>query len=223
MMDNANLAPVLEFLSQLQKHNNREWFEQNRAGYQSAKEQFEALVNQLIAALRAIEDLRDLTAKDCVMRIYRDVRFSKDKAPYRTHFAAAIAAGGRKSPRMPYYVQIAPQDQSFLAGGLYAPTGDQLAKFRAAIDHNAKPFKALLNTKSFKHLFGKLSGETLRTAPQGYARDHPEIELLRLKQVVASHPLLDKTILATTFPTHIVEIFTGLKPLLDHLNTLLLL
>jgi uncharacterized protein (TIGR02453 family) len=223
MNNSLQLNVVLDFLIDLQDNNNREWFEQNRAVYQNAKEQFEELINQVIVELRASEDLGNLTAKDCVMRIYRDVRFSKDKSPYRTHFAATIAAGGKKSPRMPYYLHIAPQDQSFLAGGLYAPTGEQLAKFRATIDHNAKPFKAVINTKLFKHLFGELSGETLKTAPQGYDRDHPEIELLRLKQVVATHPVLDKSILAPTFSAHVVETFTGLKPFLDYLNKILLL
>ena len=222
-MDKAiNLKPVLDFLIQLQDNNDRVWFEQNRATYQTAKEQFEQLVNQVIAELRAIEDLGDITAKDCVMRIYRDVRFSKDKSPYRTHLAASIAAGGKKSPRMPYYLHIAPYDQSFLAGGLYMPTAAQLARFREIIDQNAKPFKTLLNHKTFKHLFGELSGEKLgeklKTAPQGYSRDHPEIELLRLKQVIVSRALSDEAVLADTFLAQVVETCAGLKPLLDYLS-----
>ena len=216
-MNNAiDLKPVLDFLSQLEDNNDRTWFEQNRALYENAKQQFEQLVDQVIVELRAIEDLGDLTAKDCVMRIYRDVRFSKDKLPYRPHMAASIAAGGKKSARMPYYLHIAPHDQSFIAGGLYMPTSAQLTQFRAAIDRDAKPFKALLNGK-FKQLFGELSGEKLKTAPQGYARDHKEIELLRLKQVVATRALSDEAVLAAT-PTQIVETFAGLKPLLDYLN-----
>ncbi len=213
-----NLKPVLDFLAQLQENNSRDWFEQHRAAYQNAKAQFESLVAQVIEELRAIEDLGDITAKDCVMRIYRDVRFSKDKAPYRTNMAAAIAAGGKKSPHMPYYLHLAPHNESFLAGGLYMPTGAQLAKFRETIDHNAKPFKALINHKTFKHWFGELSSEKLKTAPQGYARDHPEIELLRLKQVIATHPLSDEALLGNALASQIIEIFRGLKPLLDYLN-----
>ena len=219
MMDDAiDLKPVLDFLSQLDDNNDRQWFEQNRVAYQTAKAQFESLVDRVIAALQAIEDLGDITAKDCVMRIHRDVRFSKDKSPYRTNMAAAIAAGGKKSPRMPYYLHIAPHNQSFLAGGLYMPTSEQLTRFRAIIDHDAKSFKALLKRQTFKQLFGELSGEKLKTAPQGYTRDHKEIELLRLKQVVATHPLSDEAVLAVTLPAQIVETFTGLKPLLDYLN-----
>jgi uncharacterized protein (TIGR02453 family) len=218
MDDAIDLKPVLDFLSQLDDHNDRQWFEQNRAAYQTAKAQFESLVDQVIAKLQAIEDLGDISAKDCVMRIHRDVRFSKDKSPYRTNMAAAIAAGGKKSPRMPYYLHIAPHDQSFLAGGLYLPTSEQLTRFRAIIDHDAQSLKALLNHPTFKQLFGELSGEKLKTAPQGYTQDHKEIELLRLKQVVATHPLSDEAVLAVTFPAQIVTTFTGLKPLLDYLN-----
>ncbi|MBW4581440.1 MAG: DUF2461 domain-containing protein [Tildeniella nuda ZEHNDER 1965/U140] len=218
-MSNAiNLKPVLDFLIQLQDNNDRAWFEQHRASYENAKTQFEQLVDEVIAEFRAIEDLGNITAKDCVMRIYRDVRFSKDKSPYRTHFAASIAAGGKKSSRMPYYLHLAPQNQSFLAGGLYMPTAAQLTRFRKTIDHDAKPFKALLNHKTFKQWFGELSGEKLKTAPQGYARDHKEIELLRLKQVIATHPVSDEAVLAATFPAQMIEIFSGLKPLLDYLN-----
>lgn len=217
-MTAINLQPVLDFLVQLENNNERAWFEQHRDAYESAKAQFEQLVDEVIAAFRAIEDLGNITAKDCVMRIYRDVRFSKDKSPYRTHFAASIAAGGKKSVRMPYYLHIAPHNESFIAGGLYMPTSAQLTQFRETIDHNAKPFKTLINNKTFKHLFGELSGEKLKTAPQGYVRDHPEIELLRLKQVTAAHPLSDEAVLAATFSAQIIEVFTGLKPLLDYLN-----
>ncbi len=218
MNSTVNLKPALDFLTQLEANNDRAWFEQHRAEYEEAKRQFEDLVNRAIAEFRAIEDLGDITAKDCVMRIYRDVRFSKDKSPYRTHFGASIATGGKKSPRMPYYLHLAPHNQSFIGGGLYMPTGEQLAKFREAIDENAKPFRAIVSTKSFKQLFGELSGEKLKTAPQGYSREHPEIELLRLKQVLAIHPLSDEAVLSDTFPSHITQVFRGLKPLLDYLN-----
>jgi uncharacterized protein (TIGR02453 family) len=218
MEDPIDLQPVLDFLAQLEANNNRDWFEQHRSAYQTAKTQFEALVNRLIAELQALEDLGDLSAKNCVMRIYRDVRFAKNKSPYRTHMAAAISAGGKQSTRMPYYLHIGPGDQSFLAGGLYMPSPAQLAQFRKIIDHNAKPFKAVIQHKPFQQLFGGLSGETLKIAPQGYPRDHPEIELLRLKQVVASQALPDRAVLSPHFADQIITGFTGLKPLLDYLN-----
>jgi uncharacterized protein (TIGR02453 family) len=218
MDDPIDLQPVLAFLSQLEENNSRGWFEEHRSAYQLAKTQFEHLVNQVIEDLREIEDLGDLTAKNCVMRIHRDVRFSQDKSPYRTHMAAALAAGGKQSDRMPYYLHIAPHGQSFLAGGLYMPSAAQLAQFRKIIDHNPQPFKAVIKHKTFQQLFGGLSGESLKTAPQGYPRDHPEIALLRYKQVIASHPLADAAVLAANFPAQIVTSFAGLKPLLDYLN-----
>jgi uncharacterized protein (TIGR02453 family) len=214
----SNLTPVLDFLSRLQEYNNRAWFEENRATYQAAREQFETFIDGVIDALRAVDDLGDLTAQDCVMRIYRDVRFSKDKSPYRTNMAASIAPGGRKSSRLPYYLQVAPQGQSFIAGGLYMPSPAQLARFREAIDRDVAPLKAVLNDKKFKRYFGTLGGDKLKTAPQGYPRDHAEIELLRLKQAVALHPLSDETVVSATFPAYVVKVFTALKPFLDYLN-----
>jgi len=216
--NNINLEPVLDFLIHIQDNNNREWFEENRIEYQLAKKQFENLIDRVIDEFKKTEDLGDITAKDCVMRIFRDMRFSKDKSPYQTHFSAAIAIGGKKSLRMPYYLQIAPSDRSFIAGGLYMPTSSQLGQFRKSIDRNSKSFKAIINAKAFKDIFGDLSGEKLKTVPQGYHHDHKDIEILRMKQVIASHSVSDKTVLSKDFSNQIVEAFTELKPMLDYLN-----
>jgi uncharacterized protein (TIGR02453 family) len=162
-----------------------------------------------------------LAAKDCVMRIYRDVRFSKDKTPYRTSMAAGIAPGGRKTTRQGYYFHLEPHDQSMIAGGLYMPEPAQLARFRAAIDQDAGAFKAIVANKDFKHYFGSVGGERLKTVPQGYARDHPEIELLRLKQVVVSHAFTDEQVLSARFAAQANRVFVAMKPFLDYLNTIL--
>ena len=213
-----DLAPTLAFLSEIQQHNTRDWFEQNRSVYDQARAPFASLANQIITDFRSVEDWGNITAKDCVMRLYRDVRFSKDKSPYRTNFGAVFAVGGKKSGRMPYYLQIEPGDRSFLAGGMYSPTAEQLAKFRVAIDRNAKPFKALINAKSFREQFGGVEGEKLKTAPQGYDRHHPEIGLLNFKQVIVRRALSDRELLDVTLPERIVDLFVGMKPLLDYLN-----
>ena len=157
--DSIDLAPTLAFLSEIQQHNTRDWFEQNRLVYDQARAPFASLANQIITDFQSVEDWGNIAAKDCVMRLYRDIRFSKDKSPYRTHFGAVFAVGGKKSDRMPDYLQIEPGDRSFLAGGMYSPTAEQLAKFRVAIDRNAKPFKALINAKSFRDQFGGVEGK----------------------------------------------------------------
>lgn len=155
------------------------------------------------------------------MRIYRDIRFSKDKSPYRTNMSASIAPGGRKASRLGYYIHVAPHDETLLAGGLYMPAPEQLARFRAVIDHDPSRFKAVLNGKDFQRYFGTIGGERLKTAPQGYSRDHVEIELLRLKQIVAVHRWSDAAVLSPRFTSQVVAAARALKPFLDYLNGIL--
>ena len=214
----SNLSPILDFLSELAKNNARPWFEENRAAYEKAKSQFDALVDQIIAEFRPFEDWGGLQAKDCTMRIYRDVRFSKDKTPYRTSMGASFAAGGRKSWRCGYYLHLEPGDRSMIAGGLYAPEQEELTRFREAVAQRPAIFKSILVDPVFKQYFGEIQGEMLKTAPKGFAPDHPEIELLRHKQVIAIHPLSDAAVLAQNLAGHTVQAFAALKPFLDYLN-----
>jgi uncharacterized protein (TIGR02453 family) len=214
----SNLAPVLDFLSELEKNNARPWFEDHRDEYIQAKDLFEELVNQVIAEYRPVENLKGLTAKDCVMRIFRDMRFSRDKLPYRTSMAASIAAGGRKSGRMAYYLHLEPHNRSMIAGGLYMPEPEQITRFREAVSRRPETFKSIIGAPDFKQYFGSIQGDRLKTTPKGFAPDHPEIELLRLKEVLATHPLTDEVILADGLATHIVKVFTALKPFLDYFN-----
>jgi len=220
-MNNVDLKPVLDFLSGLKGHNNKAWFEEHRAAYDTARTHFENFVDQLISEYGEVEDLGGITAKDCVMRIYRDTRFSKDKSPYKTSMSATIAPGGKKSTSLGYHLHMQPNDETLIAGGLYMPTPEQLARFRIAIDQDATPFKAIINDKEFKKYFGVLEGEKVKTVPQGYRRDHPEIELLRFKQVVVVHRLSDQIVLSHRFSTHVIKAFTAMKPFLDYLNAIL--
>jgi uncharacterized protein (TIGR02453 family) len=220
-MSEIDLKPTFDFLSDLEKHNNKAWFEKNRATYEIAKASFESFVDQLIGTYGKIEDLGGITAKDCVMRIYRDTRFSKDKSPYKTNMSASIAPGGKKSTSLGYHLHLQPHNKSLIAGGLYMPTPEQLATFRAAIDQDAAPFQAIIKNKEFKKYFGMLEGEKVKTVPQGYTRDHPEIELLRFKQVVVVHRLPDEMVLSPMFTTHAIRTFTAMKPFLDYLNVIL--
>ena len=219
MSPNSDLKPVLRFLTDLGKNNNRPWFEEHRPAYEQAKGLFEDFVDELILGLGAIEDLRGVTAKDCVMRIFRDLRFSKDKSPYKTGMSASIGPGGRKSYRFQYYLHLEPHNASMIAGGLHEPESAQINKFRAAISRSPRKFKAIVADKSFKRYFGEIGGERLKTVPQGYDRDHPEIELLRLKEVVAVHRLADADVLAPGFTKHVVNACAAMKPLLDYLGS----
>ena len=164
-MKDIELRPVLDFLSDLKRHN-KAWFEENRAAYEIAKTCFESFVDQLIGEYGKTEDLGGITAKDCVMRIYRDTRFSKDKTPYKISMGATIAPGGKKSTRLGYHLHLQPQDETLIAGGLYMPTPEQLARFRMAIDQDAASFKVIVEDKEFKKYFGMLGGEKVKTGPQ---------------------------------------------------------
>ena len=212
------LKPTLDFLLALQVNNNKPWFQAHRPEYETARQGFEDYVDDFIQEFRAVEDFENLSAKECVFRIYRDVRFAKDKSPYKPNMAASVALGGKHSRRAPYYIHIEPPGKSFLAGGVYMPTPDQLAAIRRAIDRNPARLRAAISSKPFKKYFGSLSGEQLKTPPRGYPADHPEIELLQYKQFITSYALTDKDVLSLRLVARTVEVFTALKPLLDFLN-----
>ena len=216
-----DLKPMLTFLAQLRDHNNREWFEQHRAEYEDAKSRFENLVEQLIAGLAPVDDLAGLQAKDCVMRIFRDVRFSKDKSPYKTNMAANLTPGGRKSHKLGYHLSLAPGGESILAGGIYMPEPAELNRLRDALARDAAPLKAIAKDKAFKRYFGQLEGEKLKTVPQGYDRDHPDIELLRFKQLLAVHRLPDDVVLGPRFTAHALKVCAAMKPFNKYLNEVL--
>ena len=221
MNDQRDLKPVLDFLGGLQKNNNKAWFEKNRPAYEKAKDHFEAFVDGLILGLGSVENLGGVTARDCVMRIYRDIRFSKDKSPYKTGMGASIGPGGKRSTRLTYFLHLEPPGASMIAGGLHDPDSAQITKFREAIDRDAAPFKKVVNNKAFKQYFGAVAGEKLKTVPKGYDRDHPEIELLRMKEVVAIQRLTDAAVLSPDFSAHAVDAFTAMKPFLDYLNSVI--
>jgi len=213
-----NLEPVLDFLGKLERNNEKTWFDANRAAYERARGVFESFVGDLIERMRDFEDLGDLSPKDCMFRINRDVRFSQDKSPYKTSMSASFAPGGRRFAEIPYYLHIEPYARSLIAGGAYAPTPGQLANIRHAIDQDASKLKQAITSHAFVATFGALSGDRLKTTPQGFPRDHPEIELLRMKQFTARRALNDRDVLAPDFLTRTLDMFRALKPLLDALR-----
>jgi len=221
MSTTLNLRPVLSFLDDLGKHNTKGWFDANRVAYEDARDRFAQLIDHLIDALRDSDHLQGLSAKDCIARINRDTRFSKDKSPYKTNLGAMIAPGGRKSEQLGYHIAIGPAGQSLIAGGLYMPTAEQLAKFRQAIDQDAQELKHIARDKTFIHYFGTIEGEKLTTAPQGFSRTHPEIELLKLKQVVVAYRFADTDVVAPDFSDQAVHVCQAMRPFLDYLNRVL--
>ena len=213
-----DLSIVSRFLSELHHQNNKAWFDAHRASYEDAKQNFEDFIDDLIMRVEKFDNLEGINAKDCSFRINRDVRFSKDKSPYKTAMGAHITPGGRHSGRLGYYLHLEPMNKSVIAGGLHMPEPAQLNQFRKAIAEDAAPFKKVIEAKEFVRSFGTVSGDRLVTAPQGYARDHPEIELLRLKRVTVTHPVSDAEVTKLDFAAQAAKLFRTMKPFLDYLN-----
>lgn len=219
MKKSVNLQPALAFLRDLRDNNNKAWFDANRARYEQAKAALEEFVQLLIAEIDRFDKLGILSAKECIFRINRDVRFSKDKTPYKTNMGALMAPGGKKSARQGYYFHLAPNDESFLAGGLYMPPPEPLAQFRQAIDRDAAPFKKIIRAKKFVKYFGTLDGTKLATAPKGYPRDHPEIELLKLKDVTVARRLSDQEVLSANIVADAARGYRLMMPFLKYLDS----
>jgi uncharacterized protein (TIGR02453 family) len=209
---------TLLFLQELAENNNREWFQENRKLYDSIRASLETLVGELIVEVGKLEDLGTTKVKDCIFRINRDIRFSKDKAPYKRHLAAAIGPGGRQSGRIDYYLHIQPGGESMLGAGMWNPTSVQLAKYRQEIDYNAAELKAIIEQAEFRNYFPEAWGESMKAAPKGYAKDHPEIELLRRKQLFFMHKFTDEEVTSRDFVRLIMEGIVVLKPYCDFLN-----
>jgi uncharacterized protein (TIGR02453 family) len=160
---------------------------------------------------------KEQKAKDCVFRIYRDVRFAKDKSPYKSNFGAYFAKGGKKWNGAGYYMHFEPGN-CFAGGGLWMPEASLLKAVRQEIDYNLANFTAIVTDKKFVKLFNKLEGEALKSVPQGYTADNPAAEYLKLKSYVAMHHFSDADILEKTSFKKYQEVFTTIRPLIDFLN-----
>jgi uncharacterized protein (TIGR02453 family) len=210
-----SLKTTLEFLKDVRPNNNKAWFDANRKRYQEARSIFEELIGDIMRQFGTVEDLGNTSVKECLYRFNRDIRFSKDKSPYNTHMGALIARGGRKSSERSYYIQIAP-GESFVAGGIYAPSPQELQKIRAALADNPRKFTDILAYKDFVRYFGTFQGEKLKSAPKGYSSDHPAIELLKYKQFLALHKLTDEQVLADDLVPHVISACKVLKPFVGY-------
>ena len=208
---------TLDFLADLSQNNNREWFNENKKRYEAARKNYTAFLDELLEEMAAFEPVAlDQKGKDLLFRIYRDVRFSHDKRPYKDHFGAYIAEGGRKSIYPGYYLHLA-ANNSFVAGGLWMPPSDYLKAVRQEIDYNLDEFKSIVEGEDFKKRFGSISGEQLKNIPKGYDKENPAIEYLRYKSWNAVMPLTDRTVLSSNFRDVVLEAFKAVKPLNDFL------
>lgn len=211
---------TLLFLSDLKVNNDRNWFAENRKRYEDAKSNYENFVQEILNEIVRFDPIfRGLESKSCIFRINRDTRFSHDKSVYKTNFGAFMVRGGKKNgDKFPgYYFHIEP-GSSFVAGGAYIPPAPWLNAIRERIDGDAERLLKIVNGKDFRRYFSGLEGEKLRTAPKGYPRDHPHIELLKMKSYLAEMAIPDKVITSDECFDLVVGAFRAMKPLNDFLT-----
>lgn len=210
---------TLQFLKDLKKNNNKPWFDKNKPRYEEAKQNIESLVAAFLAKFSVIDKrYAKLAPKDCVFRIYRDIRFSPDKTPYKTHFGAGVSPGGKKMNDPGYYLHIEP-GKAFLAGGLWMPPTDQLKMIRQEIVYNGKKFKKIISDNAFKKYYGGLDDEyKLARPPKGYDKSHPDTELLKYNSYIVWHQYSDKEAFSKKFADELNKGAKIMKPFIDFLR-----
>ena len=209
---------ILNFLKELSQNNNKEWYQQNKDKYLKARQDFEMVVGLLITEISKFDkSIVGLLPKDCIFRIFRDVRFSNDKTPYKTNFGAYIAKGGKKRGFAGYYLHIEPKNP-FLAGGVYMPPSPVLKSIREDIYHNIEEFKNIIDSKDFKQYFGQIWGSKLTSPPKGYSKEFKDIELLKFKDYNMVHDLTEKQITDKQFVNYALDVFKAMVPFNAFLN-----
>jgi uncharacterized protein (TIGR02453 family) len=214
-------SSTVKFLKDLSRNNNRDWFEKNRHRYDAAKKDFETLVEQVIGTLAASDKrLTGLQPKDCIFRIYRDVRFSKDKRPYKTNMAASFTPGGRKSGLAGFYFQIDPSGEwgNLIAGGEWMPESPRLKAIRQEIQYNIPEFKSIIGSKNFKKWFKELEDHKLKKLPKGIDKDDPNGELYKYTSYIVSHGFDEQDLYSGAFLKKCGATYKAMLPLLDFLN-----
>jgi len=219
-MEHMNRS-TLDFLRDLRKNNDRDWFHENRTRYIEAKSNYESFIQAVIERITAFDPiLKGLEASSCTYRINRDIRFSNDKTLYKTHMGAFIVRGGKQNGDRfaGYYIHIEPGNNSMIAGGAYMPPAPWLRMIREKIDEQGDRFRKITENKEFMNFFGDIEGEKLKTAPKGFPKDHPLVELLKMKSYLVARIIPDKEVTDTGFFELIIKGAKIMKPLNDFLN-----
>jgi uncharacterized protein (TIGR02453 family) len=213
---------TLNFLKELKKNNNKTWFDNHKAKYISARTDFESLVQEIITRIAVFdEDLKELKAKNCTFRINRDIRFSKDKTPYKTNMGAYFNRGGKKSIFAGYYLHLEPGGKSFTGGGLWMPEANSLKKLRQEIDYCFPEFKKIITGPIFKKQYTGLEmneGQMLVNVPKGYDKENPAALYLKLKSFVATRKIPDTLLTTSHLAKEVEQAFTALMPLVKFIN-----
>lgn len=211
---------ILQFLKELTINNNREWFNENKVRYDRLRKEFEKISSNLIVEISKFdEEIKHVEVKDCVFRIYRDIRFSHDKTPYKTHFGVYIAsAGGRKSQRSGYYLHLDPTG-CFVGSGVWCPDAVVLKALRQSVYDNIDELNDIRSNPDFSRYFTSFFEEDkLKTVPKGFPKDFPEAELLKLKHYLVEYKLDEKLVNEADFVPKVADIFRQAYPFNKFLN-----
>ena len=209
----------MDFLKKLSKNNNREWFNANKDKYTAAHENIAAFADALIKEMNKHDEIETASGRQSLMRIYKDVRFSKDKTPYNTHWSGSMKRATKKR-RGGYYFHIEPGN-SFLAGGFWGPDASDLKRIRQDIDLNYEDWRKMLAGKTLVSTYGAMRGAQVGSAPRGYAKDHPAIDLLRYKQFIFRHDFTDEEACSADFAVKMSKVYKNMRPFLDHMSEVL--
>lgn len=219
MANTTILEKSLHFLKNLSGNNNREWFADHKDEYLKGQENIIAFADALLAEMNKHDHIETASGKKSLHRIYRDVRFSKEKVPYNTYWGGGFSRA-TKQLRGGYYFHLEPGN-SFVAGGFWGPNADDLKRIRLDIDVNYDELQALLADKTFVKTFGKLLGEQVSYAPRGYDKEHPGIELLRYKQYLLKHHFTDEEVLSADFVVKANDVFKKMRPFFNYMSDVL--
>lgn len=220
MIDYTCVAPfVFDFLKELKKNNNRDWFQENKERYTSAHEHMAGFAEDLWNRVSTHDVLEPASGKRILFRIYRDTRFSKDKTPYKENFGGSLVRASAQR-RGGYYFHIEPGN-SFLAGGFWKPEKEDLARIRKDLAAEPERLRQIISNPSFVKTFGILQGEQVKSAPKGYQKDHPAIDLLKYKQFYIMQTFKDKEVQKTGFSEKISLSFKKMRPFFDYMTEVL--
>ncbi|MCK5774823.1 MAG: DUF2461 domain-containing protein [Bacteroidales bacterium] len=209
---------IFEFLKELTLNNRKEWFDTHKTRYLLAKENMESMVEDAIWQISEFDNtIADQQVKKCLFRIYRDVRFSKNKTPYKTNMGAVIVPGGKKTGKAGYYIHIEPGG-SFLGGGVYLPEAKILKSVREEVLYEIDEFRSVIEKPRFVKLFGSIHGEKLKRPPKGFPADFKDVELLKLKSFALFHPISDEQVLRDDFIEYATAVFKEMRPFNNFIN-----
>lgn len=212
------MKETLGFLKDLEGNNTREWFDQNRDRYDVTRKKFLVVAETLIHEIRQFDtEIPALAPKDCVFRIFRDVRFSNDKRPYKSNYGCFIARGGRKSGFAGYYFHLQP-GESFLSGGIYMPPPEHLQAIRQEIYYHPEGYIGIIGNEDFKSTFTLEYSDKLKTAPKGYPKDWEHLDLIKNRNYAFGHKVTEEELYDPAFLKKAVEIYQAIYPLNHYLN-----